>query len=1728
MPIGTSKTPSGPGQTVLTSPAATKGQPIEPLAQEINRTKTLQEQKAAEAENLDDTAVLQALLRHHALSKPTLAKRFGQAIDALSEGTIGLSSDLRDPRIKRAEEQAYPKSGFQKGAEMALQTAGMFVRYGGLEAGSVAIGNSLRSVKAVDEFYKAYPYAAKALVTNVGVNASDAAAQQLTGHDYTSKDFMLNLLLQGGFDQMLSSQKVRILTHLDNEAKVLESRLGRPARPDEFLTQVAGQFVPGQSFTYGHLFGEQRLSFMKNPRQFLGEAAPHEIERRLAFLKSGDQTGPSAPNMVKLSDVKTDPSRFQFRDNVHPELGYQEENVSGILEGQGFQPTEVRPLEIGRFPGPDGQQQQYLVNGHNTLELLKRQGLSEGEARFIDFPNEEAAQNFARKANMASKRPELLQQVSIAGSMFKEGKTIEQIASELGRIKVSDTKRLLHIGNLAPEVQRQVSAGLIDEQLAGVLGEYTAKLKLEPGTQNQLVDLVMQDKFTPQGLREWLSIMGKGAVKGMEAQTLFGTETLQQGVVPLLDRILTQKRELTATVNRIKNAKQLIAEGILTKQNLKQLKAAETEKQQLVDVLDFLVLKKSGVEAPSLPDGVTPEMLARVQASLADSSVSDSAMVTNSPGSRNIAIPSGESGVNPPPSSILEARNGTMPSSDISRRYLLPDESLTNLSKPIADSSYVTKIVALSKENRGPYQKDLQELLPEAEINVQVKGGARLKEKVALYRLNGRDPREIADVLRAEAVLPESDVYPSFTRLRGQLEQAGFKLREEPRDYFEKPDNGYRGINMKLELPNGQFAELQIHTPLSRQIRETNHPLYEELRVLGRAEGKPEIEARYRELELKMQRQSDAMWKAQSDGIIGGGQGGTFDPLTPPAGDFGNLKDVPGLRIRKMTSVEAKQAFAQIMESYPELLISRSRGVISHAETVAAAARVGMTRERIVGMKLGTVLNNEELQAARHLMAADLEDLELLRKAATVEAKAGETTIAQQETLKGMFEQELGRLALQGARVSGVASETGRALNSLKIKMAPLERAQKKFLDVFQTAPKRVKEAMFQYAQEIDLTNEAELHEFLTRFNHKGLLEAVAEFTQMAKLYSFLPQARNFVSNLGWQVVQPGWRGYVAAIDMAKSALTGAPRTRFAGEAYQEIKGQTQGMLKAFGIKLAGTEEADARIMGLELRLGDVWKALGDEMYTNHGGAGNLEDMIGRLPAIRGTTGNAWVDSTIDATGKVVRLPGRVLNAVDVAFYRWAYHGEIATHVYRIAKSEGLSGEALKTRMAELLQFPSEELLQTAHQQAKHRIFQSDLGTIAGGINRTIRFSPVLGPLSRTGPLSFFKTPVNIFKITTGPFNPMLLARELRAGGGSASEGIARSSIGLITTGLLFKYALDGRITGASPDDPKLRDELQQNGWQRYSVLLDGTYYYYNSTDPLSAPLMYASALADAYRQTGRVDPQTITQMLFNITKGTLDKTYVKGLSSLFAALTNPKQDGPAWIRDYVSGLLPMAPGRMVLSVTDTDAQGNQIQRQGNGVLGNLQAQIPGLAQSLPPRLDYQGRVLTKAGSAAGRVFNPLSPTELLIPPEEITQMQDDYYKIQGLAKDARNQAAEQRQQAREFLATQAGLPPELIKQNLKVLFDKNPEIAQILQDLIKQKTKKAGTLPYTLSHDVLLNAPTDARAAFIWDKIKTLKKEGKLAELAPQLEDWKRKKILTDATETAVKKLIQAELAPK
>lgn len=616
-----------------------------------------------------------------------------------------------------------------------------------------------------------------------------------------------------------------------------------------------------------------------------------------------------------------------------------------------------------------------------------------------------------------------------------------------------------------------------------------------------------------------------------------------------------------------------------------------------------------------------------------------------------------------------------------------------------------------------------------------------------------------------------------------------------------------------------------------------------------------------------------------------------------------------------VTKLDSPQDIARALKATDNALggfDAAKRGRITQAETERLASELNMTPEQLLSRRKGQAFNAEEALAARQILAKSGNELVNAAKALR---RLGEDPGS--EALAEFRKKWMRHAAIQ-EQVAGMTSEAGRALQQFR--QAANARAIRG--DVLSALVRAGggKDSLQDAANA--LLDAVEMGP--GKFNALAAKAAKPKWqNKFSELYINMLLSNppthivNMVSNTLTSMLQIPEYATGAAVGAARRALAGP-------KAAPRILASEVGA-RAFGL-LQGTKEG-ASLFAKALRTGEaddfVSKVEGDE-----------------YKAISGLK------------GEVIRLPTRFLTAEDQLFKGVARRMALNGLAARKAAREGLEGEALSARIAELVSDPTDEMFEEAMDYGRYLTFQQKLGPAGQSVSTfTSNFLPgkIIVP--------FVRTPINLLKFATerSPAAPLLkeFRDDFRAGGERRDIAIARMMLGSGLAATMYQAAQDGKITGAVPPDPAKARLMYADGWQPYSVKVGDQWVSYSRLDPLSTTIGVAADMATL--PDGLSDRQAddkFTMLTASIMGNLASKTWLSGATSFVEGLSDPGRYAGNWV-ERTAGAFTVPAG-----VAGVARAIDPVMRKRDSIGEAIQARVPGMTDELLPARDVFGEVI--------------------------------------------------------------------------------------------------------------------------------------------------------------------------
>jgi hypothetical protein len=674
--------------------------------------------------------------------------------------------------------------------------------------------------------------------------------------------------------------------------------------------------------------------------------------------------------------------------------------------------------------------------------------------------------------------------------------------------------------------------------------------------------------------------------------------------------------------------------------------------------------------------------------------------------------------------------------------------------------------------------------------------------------------------------------------------------------------------------------------------------------------------------------------RASAEDVIKGMAAGT--PEAPVPERIGTLK-----ASNFQTPDETKRFLSDVAKANKDFPEAR-RGTMTIEQINELSKDVNL--KDILGRKISMPLNAEQIQAAKSVVYQNTEDA--IAKAKTWVASGGQDPVAFQEAVDSLVSNTAFLETLQGA-----SSELGRAMRVLRERPSvDLSIAMKQLLE--QRAKGVSTEELIQSLATFD--DPASAAKFVGKIATPTWKDKFKEYYINFWLSGIKTQTINLASNV-LTAVSP-------LIEKPLEAGIGALRRTPDRVTFREVGARVAGMRQ-------GTRE------GLKLAA-QAFKT------------GEAQSRVTRLDVQRNAIGGP--------VGEVVRIPTRLLLTQDEFFKSIARRGELNAQAFKKAFDEsGGNRQKLDELFTKYKEEPTEAMQKAAEREAEYRTFQSELGRTGKNFQRFLAQSPTASFF-----IPFFKSPANLLKYAAerSPLAPLSdrWMTEIKAGGRQRDEALAKLSLGIGATGALVSYALEGKITGSGPTDPKERAALLATGWQPYSIKVGDTYYSIGRLDPYATLF---GAVADAVTAKDYMTQEEYEKALafipFSIASNIAQKTYLQGFTNLYESLAGDYADITTvekFIRDTAAGLAVPNLFRQAGAAIDPQV------REANSIIKEVQNRIPVVRGNtftiagtdydinrVPNKLNVWGDPITRTGAlpVAGRPaieqvgaisFNLLSP----------------------------------------------------------------------------------------------------------------------------------------------------------
>lgn len=355
----------------------------------------------------------------------------------------------------------------------------------------------------------------------------------------------------------------------------------------------------------------------------------------------------------------------------------------------------------------------------------------------------------------------------------------------------------------------------------------------------------------------------------------------------------------------------------------------------------------------------------------------------------------------------------------------------------------------------------------------------------------------------------------------------------------------------------------------------------------------------------------------------------------------------------------------------------------------------------------------------------------------------------------------------------------------------------------------------------------------------------------------------------------------------------------------------------------------------------------------------------------------------IDGWGALLsKYAGGALAAGDEYSKTVLYNAQLRALATREGIAKGLDGTALKQHVADALASPPATMRADAVTFAQYGTFTKQLGEGGAAVQKLIAKQPLLRFVA-----PFVRTPANIFKFsferTPLGFLSQNIRDDIAAGGLRRATALSKIGMGTSVMAMGADMALQGKMTGAGPADPKTRAALRRTGWQPYSIKMGDTWYSYARFEPVATLLGMSADIGEIISNYEVYDVQAqaetdkmVTAAVIAVGNQLVGKTFMRGFADLTEMLSDPQRYAAGFLQRFAGSFVPAGSAAL-------ERAGDPAQEQVFNMLDAMRSRIPGASEFVPKRRNVWGEEIKYfypndeniAASAAERVtslFNPV------------------------------------------------------------------------------------------------------------------------------------------------------------
>jgi hypothetical protein len=602
--------------------------------------------------------------------------------------------------------------------------------------------------------------------------------------------------------------------------------------------------------------------------------------------------------------------------------------------------------------------------------------------------------------------------------------------------------------------------------------------------------------------------------------------------------------------------------------------------------------------------------------------------------------------------------------------------------------------------------------------------------------------------------------------------------------------------------------------------------------------------------------------------------------------------------------------------------MAERRGVIPNGTALNLADALGLDASQLNMRKVGEAYSAEQIIAATKLLIQSANEL-------SEASKSGD--------LAAYLEVRERHKMIQG-HVAGITAEAGRALQVFQA-LKRIEGYDKtKAMGEFLKDNDKGK-TLFQLQEEMQFASKLETAQQLSKFVEDSkkakFKDMVLEYYINALISGPMTHFRYAVGNAVNALATP-------LLEIPSSAALGALRSEkdrvYIGEAGAQLyalgKGSRDGLVAA----IKAFKESQSPLLPTE--------------------RASAKFMEGHKNAIPGVA------------GEVINLPSRSVSAIHSFFKTLRYEQNIAGLAYRQAMKEGLEGEALNKRIADLTTRPTDTMMQSATQDALKELYMapteyhSAMGHLTQFTNSWMP-AKIIMPFMKIG--SQITRNAFMERTLLGVFSKDIRANLSGVNGKEARDLQAgKIMVGTSLAAVTSLMVMEGIATGDGPTDPK-----QRAVWllthKANTMTVGNLTIPYQGLGAFGMLMRFSANMTETAHGWGEADGEHMAKAFMEgMTKSVLDDNFMRGVKDMLDAVYHPDEYGDRYLQSFATNWLPFSVGLgQVDKMQDTYQRRVHSEGISNayGIMDAARAKIPFVSESLMPKRDMFGNPIKNGSS---------------------------------------------------------------------------------------------------------------------------------------------------------------------